>query len=45
MTVGDSVAEVVDSLERAMKEGYDMELIEAQKRYAKELLLTEMESI
>ena len=45
MTVGDSVAEVVDSLERAMKEGYDMELIEAQKRYARELLLTEMESI
>lgn len=39
MTVKHSAADVVEQLEKALKEGYDRALVQQQKAYAKKLLL------
>lgn len=44
MTVRNSAIEVVDQLEKALEEGYDRDLIQEQKEYAKELLLNAVKS-
>ncbi len=43
MTVENASAEVVNQLERALKEGYDKELLQKQKEYAKKILFDAVE--